>query len=255
MTTTTAGPTSPAPAGSVGGVVLPADRPLPARLLGVLFSPRDTYAGVAARPRWLGAFAFVLLVGAAATFVFLSTDVGKQAMLDQQVRMMESFGMRIPDAAYQRMQQGIERARYTGPIFQMVFQTLMAVIVAAIALGVFNAILGGDARFKQVFAIIAHSGVVMALAQLFGQPLAYARESMSGVTNLAVFAPFLDESSFAARLLGSIDLFVIWWIVSLAIGLGVLYRKRTAPIATTLMVIYVVIGAAIAGIKTVMSGA
>ena len=33
--------------------------------------------------------------------------------------------------------------------------------------------------------------------------------------------------------------FFIWWMVSLAIGLGVLYRKRTGPIATTLLAIYV----------------
>ena len=48
---------------------------------------------------------------------------------------------------------------------------------------------------------------------------------MSSPTNLAVFLPFLDESSFLARLLGSIDLFFIWWMLSLAIGLGVLYRS------------------------------
>ena len=56
-----------------------------------------------------------------------------------------------------------------------------------------------------------------------------------------MFLPFLDETRFSARLLGSIDLFCIWWMVSLAIGLGVLYKRRTAPIATTLLVVYAVI--------------
>ena len=70
-----------------------------------------------------------------------------------------------------------------------------------------------------------------------------------------VFLPFLDEESFAARLLGSIDLFVIWWAINLAIGLGVLYRKRTAPIATTLLIIYVAIGLIIAAVKTALAGA
>jgi hypothetical protein len=70
-----------------------------------------------------------------------------------------------------------------------------------------------------------------------------------------VFAPFLDDSSFPARLLGSIDLVYIWWMVSLAIGLGVVYRRRTAPIATTMIAIYVVIGIVIAAIKTAAAGA
>jgi len=47
----------------------------------------------------------------------------------------------------------------------------------------------------------------------------------------------------------------VWWIISLAIGLGVLYRKRTGPVAATLLVIYVAIGIVIAAVKTAMSGA
>jgi hypothetical protein len=137
----------------------------------------------------------------------------------------------------------------------VVIFTVAALAIAGMALAVFNAILGGDASFRQVFAVVVHSGVVLSLSQLFGLPLAYARESMSGATNLAVFAPFLDDESFAARMLGSIDLFLIWWMVCLAIGLGVLYKKRTAPIATTLIVIYVAIGVVIAAIKTAASGA
>ncbi len=57
------------------------------------------------------------------------------------------------------------------------------------------------------------------------------------------------------RLLGAIDLFIIWWIISVAIGLGVLYRKRTGPIAATMMIVYVAIAIVVAAVKTAMSGA
>jgi Yip1 domain len=230
-------------------------RSLPARILGVLFSPRATYADVAARPRWFGVLAFVLLVGGVGIFIFLSTDVGKNASVDQQIDTMRSFGMEMNEQTIGRMEQGAERAKYFGPVFQAITFTLMGLIISGIALAVFNAVMGGDAAFKQVFAIVVHSGVVLTVSQLFGLPLAYARERMTSATNLAVFAPFLDENSFAARVLGSVDLFLIWWIVSLAIGLGVLYRRRTFPIATTLIVIYVAIGIVIAAIKTAASGA
>lgn len=230
----------------------PASKSLPARLLGVLFAPRATYAAVAARPQWLGALAFIVIVGAIGTFTFLSTEIGKQAMMDQQVRMMESFGVKLNDAAYDRMEQALDQARYTGAIGQAVTLPIAGLIVAGIMLGVFNAALGGDGTFKQVYAVVAHSGIVLTVSQLFGLPLAYARETMSGATNLAVFAPFLDENSFAARALGSVDLFILWWIVSLSIGLGVLYKKRTGPIATSLIVVYVAIGLIIAAIKSAL---
>jgi hypothetical protein len=227
---------------------------LPARIVGVLLAPRATYADVAARPRVLGVLVFVLLVSMAATFTFLSTEVGQQAALDQQVRQMESFGRTVNDTQYERMEQMAPYARYFAAGSQLVFLPIAGLIVAGIAFAVFNAAMGGDATFKQVYAVVVHSGVVMALQQLFVLPLAYARQTMSSPTNLMVFLPFLDEDTFVARLLGSIDLFLIWWFVSLAIGLGVLYRKRTGPIATTLLVIYAAIGLIIAAIKTAASG-
>ena len=228
---------------------------LAARVVGVIISPRDTYANVAAHPRWFGVLAVIVLIGATGVFALMSTDVGKAAAIDQQVRMMESFGMKLTDAQYARLEQGMNRAPYTGAIGQAITLPLAAAIIAGILLGIFNALLGGDAKFKQVFAVVCHSGVVISLAQIFGLPLAYARESLSSATNLAVFLPFLDESSFAARFLGTIDLFQIWWIVSLSIGLGVLYRKRTGPIATTMLVVYAVIALVIAAIRTALSGA
>ncbi len=233
----------------------PPGRSLPARVVGVVFSPRATYADVAARPRPFGVLLLVLLLCAGGVFAFLSTEVGQNAMLDQQIRTMESFGMKITDQQYERMEQGLERAPYFGSIGQIVTLSLAAVVISGLAIAVFNAFLGGDATFKQVFAIVAHSSVIIALSQLFTLPIGYARESMSGATNLGVFVQFLDESSFLARALGAIDLFIIWWLVSLAIGLGVLYRKRTAPIATTLIAIYVALGVVLAIVKSVVSGA
>lgn len=228
---------------------------LPARLLGVLISPRATYAAVAARPRWLGALAVVLLITMGATFVFMSTEVGKQALIDQQVRQMESFGRPITDAQYQRLEQMAPYSPYFTAAGQLISLPVVAVVIAGLALAIFNAILGGDATFKQLVSVVAHSGIVIAIGTVFGLPIAYARETLSSPASLAVFLPFLNENSFAARFLGSVDLFQVWWLVSLAIGFGVVYRKRTGPIATTLLIVYAAIVLVVAAIRTALSGA
>jgi Yip1 domain len=227
---------------------------VPARLAGVIFSPRATYADVAARPRIFGMLALVLAIIVSATFAFLSTEVGQQASLDNQVRQMESFGRTVTDAQYAQMERMAPFARYFAAGFQLVFTPILALLVAGVAFAVFNAALGGDALFRQVYAVVVHSGAILVVQALFGLPLAYARESLAGTTNLAVFFPFLDEATFAARALGAVDLVLVWWLVSLAIGLGVLYRRRTQPIATTLLVVYVAIGLTIAAVKTATSG-
>jgi hypothetical protein len=223
---------------------------LPARLIGVLFAPRATYAGLAARPRWLGALAVVVLTSTVSLWAFLSTEVGRNAMLDQQVRQAESFsGRPVTDAQYERMQSMLSYAPYFAAA-QLVTLPVAAVILAGIAVGIFNAFLGADGTFRQAFAVVVHSGVIIMLAQLFTLPLDYARESMTSPTSVAVFLPFLEEGSFPARLLGVVDLFQIWWIASLAIGLAALYRKRTGPIAVAMMSLYIVIAFVIAALKS-----
>ena len=52
-----------------------------------------------------------------------------------------------------------------------------------------------------------------------------------------------------------IDLFIVWNLVVSAIGLGVLYRRKTGPIFWSLMGVYVVIVLAIAGVMRAFGGA
>jgi hypothetical protein len=228
---------------------------LPARFAGILFAPRATYAAVAARPRWLGIFLTVYIITASAATALMSTEVGRNALLDRQIAQQESFGRKMTQEQIDRLEKFSVYFVYATPVLQFGGLALGGLVISGLAFAVFNAILGGDATFKQVFAIVAHSGVVLAVLSLFTTPLAYARESMASTTNLAIFLPFLDESSFVARFLGSIDLNFIWWLISLAIGLGVLYRKRTGPIAITLLSVYAAIGLIIAAVKSVSTGA
>lgn len=220
---------------------------------GIILSPRATYAALAGRPRALGALAIFLAIAMSGSFIFMSTRVGQEAVIDQQVRTLESFGRQIPDAAYERMEAMAPYVRYFSAASILVTFPVATIVSAGILIAVFNGALGGTATFKQVYAVVTHSLMVLALQQLFVYPLDYAKQSLSNPTNLGIFLPFLDEASFPARLLGSIDLFVIWWIVNLAIGVGVLYTRRTAPIATTMLGFYVAIAAVVAAARTVLS--
>jgi hypothetical protein len=228
---------------------------LAARALGVLFSPRATYAEIVAQPRALGALVAVLVIVAAATSAFLMTEVGKNAYIDQALDSMEGFGMTVTDQVMTGIETQAQYAPYITTAAQVVFVPLVAVIVAALALAIFNAILGGDGSFKQTFAIVAHSYFVVALGAVFSMPLFYVNKSMASPTSLSVFFKMIDEATFLGRLMGSIDLFRIWWIVSLSIGLGVLYKKRTGPIAWSLLGLYLILVLIIAGVRTALSGA
>jgi hypothetical protein len=233
----------------------PSERGFVARVLGVLTSPRATYADVAARPHWLGVLIVVLIATIAPTTWLLSTAVGQRALIDGQLETFEAFGRTITDQQYQQLERVAPYTPYITAVGQVVFQPLAALVVSAVAFAVFNGLLGANATFRQQFAVVAFSSVVMGLRALFSTPLNYARESLSSPTNLAAVLPVFEGDTFGGRLLGSIDLFFIWWTINLAIGLGVLYKRRTAPIATTMLAVYGAIALTIAAVRSVFAGA
>ena len=230
-----------------------APKGLVSRIFGVFFSPRETFAAVAARPRVLGVLLVTCTVVAGSYFALLSTETGKQAAFDQQTQVIESFGVKLNDQAYERMQAGIERAKYTTPVGQFIGIPIVFAVIAGILLGIFNALLGGDATYKQVYAVLAHASLITALQTLFVVPIEYMKESLASPTTLLAIMPFIDEGTFIGRLFSTIDLFQLWSTLTIAIGLGVLYKRRTAPIAISLYVVTLVILLAIAGLRTALS--
>ncbi len=233
---------------------LAAPMSLPARLAGVIFSPAATFKSIAAHPKWLGAFLVVLLALSGAQFAFLSTKVGQEAMLDQQMKRIESMGGTVTQQQEEQQEKMLPFMRYIVGGATLVFGTVMTFAFAGILYAVFTAMMGGEASYKQVLAVTTHAGAVQLLQIAFSMPLNYVRETMTSPTNLGVFVPFLDETSVIARFLGVIDLFLIWWLIVLAIGVGVLYRRKTAPIFASFMGVYVAIAAIVAIVMGAIAG-
>jgi hypothetical protein len=161
----------------------------------------------------------------------------------------------MTDQMYEQLEKNSGRMPYTTGISVLVVSPIIALIIAGILFAIFNAALGGEASFKQVFAVLVHAGAVSALSTIFSGTMNYFRGTIGSAANLGVLLPMLPENSFAGRLLGMVDLFLIWWIIVLAMGLAVLYRRRTQPIAISLLTVYAVIAIAIALFKSRVGGA
>ena len=221
-----------------------------ARLIGVLFSPKETFAAIVARPRWLAVMIVTLVMSSAAYYVILSSQDMQDAIVDQQVRAMESRGNVVSDQQIANIERfiGYLPVGYAVGIF--VLGPLFGAAIAGIVTGIFTTLMGGNGTFKQVFAVMNHAGFLPAISALFIAGMLAVGAKPIGArppgANLGVFLPMLEETSFLAVLLRSIDMFLLWWMVVLAIGLGVLYKRRTGPIATTFIGLYIVIALLIA---------
>src|SRR5262245_17690414 len=215
----------------------PAQPGLIARIIGVLVSPKETFAAIVARPKWIGVLAVTLTVGAVAQYFILSSPSMQDAMVDQ--------ALRNPNVQEAQAERIISILPYAIPAGTLVLGAVVTAITAGILMLIFSTLMGGSATFKQVYSVVAHSGVVSTLQGLVTAALLLAGAKPAGTAapgaNLAIFVPMLDEMSFVTRFLGTIDLILVWWLITMSIGLGVLYRRRTGGIATTLLAIYLVI--------------
>jgi hypothetical protein len=221
-----------------------------ARFAGIVFSPRSTFESVVAHPKWLIMYLLVAVITAFFAALPMTTEAGKQAGLDQQVAQREAFGVQTSDEAYEAMRKGMEFAPYLAAGGILIGSIIMSLIIAGILWAIFNAALGGDAAYKQILAVLIHAGVISALQQIFTGPVNYFRGAVTSATSLAALMPVFDDKSFMGRFAGAIDVFLIWYVVVLAIGLAVLYRRRTQPIAIALFSVYAVIALAIAAIMS-----
>jgi hypothetical protein len=209
-----------------------------ARVMGIIRRPPVTFRAVVASPRWAGLLVALFLVNFGLSAVFLGTEIGKQALVDQWERTALAFGQDVDDERYSQFQdlsrRGVAYAALTetlrGPVAVFVLSGLLYAGFAAVA---------RDTRaLGQVVAVVVHSTVILTLREVVGAPLNYARESIASPTTLAQLFPVTNASSPVARFFGLIDLFVIWWLVVLAIGIGVLYARRVWPIAASLAGVY-----------------
>jgi hypothetical protein len=194
------------------------------------------------------------LVTFACSAVLLETGVGQLALLDQLERTAIAFGGSVSDAQYARMEELSTRGIAYAALSTLMSGPVLTVVLAAILLVVARGALKVSATFTQALAIVAHAGVVLALRQVVAAPLNYALETLASPTTLVRLAGSLDESSPIARFLGVVDLFVVWWIVVLAIGVAALARRPVRPLAFAFTGVYVVLALLLALVMALTGG-
>lgn len=240
---------------ATAGGVSPAPKNLLARFIGIIVSPKDTFASLVSAPKWFGMLALTAVLISIFSALPMTTEGGRQAAIDQQVQQRQAFGLPVDDQMYAQMEKMSKVMPYITAGSVLVFSPIIVLIFAGILFAIFNAALGGEASFKQVLSVITHAGVISALSAVVSGAVNYFRGAIGSVANLGALLPMLPEKSFIANLLGAVDVFLVWYIFVLAIGLAVLYKRRTQPIAISLLSVYAVIALGIALFKSRAGGA
>ncbi len=197
------------------------------------------------------ALTFAASLGSGVTFML--TDVGRQALVDQLERTALAFGQDVDETQYARFRDVSRNGVSYAAVRAVVAGPVLACGAAAVIFGLFASLGGLDASYRQTLAVTVHAGVILALRDVVVTPVNYARETLASPATMTLFVPMLDEASAAARFFGAIDLFVVWWLVVLAVGVARLYGRPARKTAAAFVGAYVGV-AVILAIAMLVSG-
>jgi Yip1-like protein len=224
------------------------------RIAGVVLRPRTTFAALVGRPAWLDTWVAILAVVTICATVLLITDVGQQALVDERVRVIETFGGTVDDAGYASL---LARPPYWVYFTSGSRTLLFPVVTLAVAAGCWLVArsAGTPARFVQALSIVVHASVVLALGQLVATPIHYIRESLTSPLNLAAVLPLMQEGTAPARMFGAVDIFAAWWLGLVAVGLAALTGQPVRRYAMSFAAVYLGFAAVMAGVIAALGGA
>jgi len=200
-----------------------------ARLIGVFFSPGKTFADIARRPTWWIPIVVMAVLGTIYLNAF-TQRVGWESVIRPAIE-------RLPNAqamTAQQREQAIERAaglyKYLGYGGSAVGTLFYVFLIAVLLMFLFDTIQGAGIGLKRMMAIVAYGFLPLAIQTLLSMLVLFLKDPEEfDLQNPLIFnvGAFLSSDTPAAlRALGSsIDLFSLWIIVLLAIGVSSAARK------------------------------
>jgi len=210
-------------------------------------------AEVVRHPAFITTWVVVLLAVTVCGGLLLSTPVGQQALVDERVRVTEALGRRVDDAEYTRLRTDPPLTVYLTSGGRLLVTPPVTLLVAA-GLLVLARIDGAALSFTTALAIAVHASVVLALQQIVATPLHYVAESLTSPTDVAGVLRLFDDGTWPARLFGTIDVFGLWWIWLLSVGLAAATTKPARRYFWRLMAVYVGVAAIVAAVFAVLGG-
>jgi hypothetical protein len=211
------------------------------RIFGVFFSPKATFESIARRPTWLLPIVLLCLLslGVVASF---SQRGGWPSYFRKQVENSSRFQQMPPDQQQRVFEAQVKWGPRVAYVQVIVVPFVVAVVLAAIFLGMFNLVGGAQLGFKTSLAIVTHSflpsvisGFLGILVILLKDPSTVDLQNLVA-SNVGAFLPG-EAPRWQIALLGSLDLFSFWIMILLAMGYRAAAPKKLS-LGTALVSIF-----------------
>ncbi len=148
---------------------------------------------------------------------WLIQDLSVQVALDSPQMQQNLQGQAPPP-------QVVSAIRVTTLVMPTLTYLIYPLVVAALMMLVGNFFMGGKASYKQLLSVALYGAMICAVGKLVLVPLMLAKGSATASISLGVLAPTQSPFDPVWVALSSIDLFNIWEIIAVGIGLAAVYN-------------------------------
>lgn len=185
-------------------------------------------------------------------------DLVAEVQYDAGLERIENSS-RIPDDQKEEIIAKMESQMDSGPQKIMAWVAsglggpISVFFMALIALLVGNTFMGGSAKYGQLLNVTAWAFMVNILESIVKIPLMLSKWSIEVYTGLGVLG-IGEKGTFIHSLLAGIDIFAIWRIVLIAIGMGIIYNKKTQPYAVGMLIAWFILKLIGAGASSFFGG-
>jgi hypothetical protein len=211
------------------------------RVIGVLFSPDETFRDVARRPDVLWPLILLMVVTLASTIIVVPRMDFETMMRDNLERSGRNMAPEDVDRTVRIMSASAKVFGYASPI--------LAIAVWAIVAGVFQLtfrLFGGGGTFKQAFSVTLYAWLPLVINSIIATLILAAKGSVDPTlmptlvrSNLAFLVdPKTNPLAFAA--LSSLDVFTIWSLALFVIGFAYVSGMSKARSATIVISLWIV---------------
>ncbi|HPG39720.1 MAG TPA: YIP1 family protein [bacterium] len=224
------------------------DMSLLSRIIGVFVSPAATFNAIAAKPKWLVPGIILIIISLGTTYLLspiISVEQRQKAVEQMEKRGMEQEQI---DEAMAKSEQIMKISLYPTVVISSI---IMFVLTAAIWLFFGNVVLGGKAKFEQLLGVVVYRAFIPTVGMLIKAPLMISQKTMNIHFSLATFMPDSAKDTFLYKVLAQFELFNIWAIIALCIGIAVcakLPTKKVWPLVAIIYVIWFLASAGLAGL-------
>ncbi|RKY54848.1 MAG: hypothetical protein DRP89_04430 [Candidatus Neomarinimicrobiota bacterium] len=194
------------------------------KLISIFWEPSATFRSLKIKTRWFDIVIPILLVSLVS---IISIPYVTPIAIEQQksrIEKSERLSDEQKEMAFERMdkQVGSVVPYVSAPISVAV----KCVIIALIMWFAGNFLLGGESKFVPVFAVTAYACLIDIIAVAVKVPLMVSQQTMKVYTSPALF--FEESSTFLFRFIATLDVFALWKVILISIGLGVIYDLKTS---------------------------